>query len=349
MHTSVVLVTTNDSHAGMVRILLGDISFYHCRSEEEAQAFCRAHKVDAALVLHDLPALDAHALFAALSRQQPDLAGIMLVAEKPDVSVLQEAMLTGFSGVVAVPDAAEILPDMVRQTLQRLRARREHLRLSSLLAQHVRPDVVDRFVLRQENNQGAGVIAEDVALFADIHNFTRLVQHAELAQVCDFLHDFYRIVLESVFARQGALAAFMGDAALAVFGAPFPLENTGLAAVKAAWSIREQFMELREQWRLQSEIFAGIDLGIGVTAGTLFVGNIGHGERINYTVIGNPVNFAQRLAGESVNGAVYVTRAVSAAIVSDFTVTDLGLFQLRGVEGKLSVFSASRVGSGKAG
>jgi len=112
-----------------------------------------------------------------------------------------------------------------------------------------------------------------------------------------------------------------------------------LAAVQAAWMIRSRFRELQARWLVQSIEFAKVDLGVAVTCGPLFIGNIGSDQRLDYTVIGNAVNFAQRLAAESTECCIYITQQVRDAVESDFSVTPLGDMQLRGVEKTISVYA----------
>ena len=82
----------------------------------------------------------------------------------------------------------------------------------------------------------------------------------------------------------------------------------------------------------QSEDFQRVDLGIAVTSGTVFLGNIGSTRRLDYTVIGNEVNIAQRLAAEASDCRIYATDAVCREIADWFEVEELGEIQLRGVE-----------------
>jgi adenylate cyclase len=103
-------------------------------------------------------------------------------------------------------------------------------------------------------------------------------------------------------------------------------------------AIKARFAALREQWIDRSENFRGVDLGIAVTSGTVFLGNIGSTKRLDYTVIGNEVNIAQRLAAEASACRVYATAAVCREIAGSFDVEALGEIQLRGVEKKTRAF-----------
>ena len=99
------------------------------------------------------------------------------------------------------------------------------------------------------------------------------------------LNDFFRIVVSAVDDHHGLINKFQGDAALAVFGAPLALDGAASAALATARRLRDQLRRLPM-----------VDFGIGVSAGPVFAGNIGAEKRYEYTVVGDAVNEAARLA-----------------------------------------------------
>jgi adenylate cyclase len=104
-------------------------------------------------------------------------------------------------------------------------------------------------------------------------------------EVAEVLNDFFRIVVGAVDERNGLINKFQGDAALAVFGAPLPADDAASAALATARSLRGLLRRLPV-----------VDFGIGVSAGPVFAGNIGAENRYEYTVVGDAVNEAARLA-----------------------------------------------------
>jgi len=211
-------------------------------------------------------------------------------------------------------------------------------RMRTLFEQYVAPEVAELLIAQNSDLMGLGEIKEVTILFADIRNFTRLVQHIDLQVLRSFLNAFFQFFTEEVFQHRGTVDKFMGDAVLAVFGAPVKLEQPSLAAARAARAIKARFTALRDQWTGQCPEFKGVDLGIAVTRGTVFLGNIGSARRLDYTVIGNEVNIAQRLATESSSCRIFTTDAVRLEIDGLFEITELGEMQLRGVEKKIRVF-----------
>ena len=159
---------------------------------------------------------------------------------------------------------------------------RERDQLRDLFGRHVGEEVVRRAV---EDNESLSGDERDVAvLFIDLVGSTQLTSTREPHEVAVVLNEFFQIVVAAVDERRGLINKFQGDAALAVFGAPLRTDDPATAALVTA---RALGVELR---RLP------VDFGIGVSAGPVFAGNIGAENRYEYTVVGDAVNEAARLA-----------------------------------------------------
>jgi len=159
----------------------------------------------------------------------------------------------------------------------------ERDRLRDLFGRHVGADVARRAA--SETGSSDGEVREAAVLFVDLVGSTRLAQTHSPAEVAEVLNHFFQIVVAAVDERHGLINKFQGDAVLAVFGAPLLNDR---AASDALTTVRALQAALR---RLPL-----VDFGIGVSAGPVFAGNIGAEHRYEYTVIGDAVNEAARLA-----------------------------------------------------
>jgi class 3 adenylate cyclase len=159
---------------------------------------------------------------------------------------------------------------------------REREQLRDLFGRHVGEEVVRRAV--DENESLSGDERDVAVLFVDLVGSTQLASKREPHEVAEILNEFFRIVVAEVDAHHGLINKFQGDAALAVFGAPLRMSDPAASALATA---RMLGIELR---RLP------VDFGIGVSAGPVFAGNIGAENRYEYTVVGDAVNEAARLA-----------------------------------------------------
>jgi adenylate cyclase len=123
-------------------------------------------------------------------------------------------------------------------------------------------------------------------LFVDITGSTRLAAERDPEEVVALLNRFLGEVVEAVERHGGWINKFQGDAALAVFGAPVPVEDAAGCCLRAARALCERLRETVPE----------LDFGIGVAAGEAVAGHIGAESRLEYTVIGDPVNEAARLS-----------------------------------------------------
>lgn len=162
----------------------------------------------------------------------------------------------------------------------------ERDRLRDLFGRHVGSDVALRAVA--DSQSLSGDVREVAILFIDLVGSTQLAQTHSPAQVAEVLNHFFRIVVAAVDERHGLINKFQGDAALAVFGAPLPTTGSASDALATARALGVPLRQLPL-----------VDFGIGVSAGLVFAGNIGAEHRYEYTVIGDPVNEAARLADKA--------------------------------------------------
>lgn len=218
----------------------------------------------------------------------------------------------------------------------------EKTRTRTLLQQYVAPEVADMLISSGQDLVGIGEIKKVTIFFADIRESTTLVQNLSLEQLRAFLNEFFQIFTETIFQSRGTVDKFMGDAVLAIFGAPIEIDNQNLAAVRAAMDIRQQFERLRLRWVARHEDFSIIDVAIGITCGEVFLGNVGSSQRFDYTVLGIPVNVAQRIAAASPSGNIHITDEVRRDVERFFDISEIGSMRLRGVHNPVQVYSVDR-------
>jgi adenylate cyclase len=160
---------------------------------------------------------------------------------------------------------------------------REREQLRDLFGRHVGVDVARRAL---EHGVQLGGEQRDVAvLYIDIVGSTKIAGRMPPVEVVELLNRFFATVIDVVEAEGGSINKFAGDAALAIFGAPVPLETRHACALDAARLLAR---------RVADEV-PEVDFGIGVASGNAVAGNVGGTSRFEYTVIGDPVNEAARL------------------------------------------------------
>lgn len=209
---------------------------------------------------------------------------------------------------------------LVLQNTRVLAAHRQELdqkkhelnRLRNMFTSMVAPEVI-AFI---EKNPGGIVLGgkkQKVAvLFADIRDFTELASDITPEKTIELLNKFFSVVTEIVIKSRGTLDKFMGDAAMALYGTPVPLEDPVKAAVSAALEIQKEIAKMMPQW-----VAAGLPkygVGIGINFQDVVVGNVGSQRLSNFTAIGDGVNVASRLCAIAKAGEILVTESCFTAL-----------------------------------
>ncbi|MBD2161364.1 GAF domain-containing protein [Limnothrix sp. FACHB-1083] len=168
-------------------------------------------------------------------------------------------------------------------------------RLKATMSRYMTPEVAERAV-----ELGADMLTgerKDVTiLFCDIRGYTSLAEALDATEVVALLNQYFETMVEAIFDRKGTLDKFIGDALMAVFGAPLPLEEDH------AWLAVLTALDMRDRLKVFNRALVATDrpplrVGIGISSGEVIVGNIGSRRRMDYTAIGDAVNVSSRLEG----------------------------------------------------
>lgn len=182
---------------------------------------------------------------------------------------------------------------------------REKERLRSVFRRYVSPPVVEQ-VLEGGGDFGAPVERDVVVLFADLRGYTSLTEGMEPRVLVEqVLNRYFTAMTEVLYRHQGAIDKFLGDGIIGVFGIPIAQEDDVQKSLIAAVDLQRAFAELRQTW--QSRLGLNIGMGIGMGYGRAIVGNIGSTQRLDYTLIGDVVNTANRLCSVAGPGQIIVS------------------------------------------
>ncbi|HBL11460.1 MAG TPA: adenylate cyclase [Cyanobacteria bacterium UBA11162] len=161
--------------------------------------------------------------------------------------------------------------------------------------------------LREEGNLEI-VDTEVTALFADISNFTKMSSQMEPRQVIEMLNEYFQIMVEEiVFPYEGTLEKYIGDALLAVWGAPYQKPNDVDRAVRAAIQMQWAVYRLNRNWVKQRK--RPIQIHIGLNTGKVAAGNIGSAQLIQYATIGDTTNVSSRICSLAKAGEILISQS----------------------------------------
>jgi adenylate cyclase len=162
---------------------------------------------------------------------------------------------------------------------------------------YVPPAVVDEILADTSKLRLGGEKRDLTVLFSDIRGFTSMSEALEPEDLVKLLNAYFTEMTDQVFAHKGSLDKYIGDAIMAVFGAPVAQPEHARLACRAALDMVAALEGLQAQWRRDG--LPAIEIGIGINTGPVIVGNMGSVSRFNYTVVGDAVNLASRM--ESLN------------------------------------------------
>jgi len=216
----------------------------------------------------------------------------------------------------------------------------EKLRRKKVLStfkKYVAPQIVDKLAKDGEFELKLGGEKRTIAvLFVDIRGFTPMSESLRPEQVVSILNEYLALTTASVLDHEGTLDKFIGDATMAVFNAPFDLDDYVYKAILTALAIRDGSDKLAE--RLQEQFGKTISYGIGVNFGEAVVGNIGCEFRMDYTAIGDTVNTAARLESRAKAGEILISEAVYHEVESRIDAEPVGEMELKGKSKPVQVY-----------
>ena len=212
----------------------------------------------------------------------------------------------------------------------------------SAFKKYVAPQVVDEISKQGDFKIVLGGESREIAvLFIDIRGFTPMSESLEPEQVVEILNEYLQLTTESIFKNGGTLDKFIGDATMAVFNAPFDLDDYIYRAVCTARDIAAGSQELEE--KLMKRFGKTVSFGIGVNCGRAVVGNIGCDFRMDYTAIGDTVNTAARLESNAKKGQILISEYVYEAVKDRVEVTEIGEIPLKGKSKGVFVYQLDKV------
>jgi class 3 adenylate cyclase len=214
------------------------------------------------------------------------------------------------------------------------------LRRTEELRRYVSPQVADAIVVEGSRLTLTPTRRNLSILVSDIRGFTEMAERMEPEELVDALNQYFTALTEVIFSHGGTLDKYLGDGILAFFGDPIPFEDHAERAVAAAFGTQEVLERLRSKWMLKYD--EELTVGIGISTGYVTVGNIGSEDRIEYTVIGNHVNVASRLANSALPGQILVTDRTMAAVKDYVVGTEVEEMTLKGVQRPVRIFEITQ-------
>ncbi len=245
------------------------------------------------------------------------------------------------------PILATTLGIMLMSTVNYLREERQRREIRTAFGQYVSPDLVEELSRNQDALTLGGETRDLTLLFSDVRGFTAIAEQFkdDPEGLTALMNEFLTALSNGILETEGTIDKFMGDAVMAFWNAPLDNEHHPEAACQSALKMIQSVKDLNVQRKAAAEA-AGVDhlplnVGIGINSGPCVVGNMGSDNRFDYTALGDPVNVASRLEGQSRYYGLPVILGFSTAqfVMGTLAVIEIDMVRVVGKELPENIFA----------
>lgn len=237
------------------------------------------------------------------------------------------------------PAAAIILGYMSQTAYRFFTEERKAREIRRMFSNYVAKRIVDELIRDPSKAKLGGERREITVLFSDIRGFTSFSEKHQPEEVVSLLNEYLGAMTEIVFEHEGTLDKFVGDAVMALWGAPVGQPDHAERAVRCGLAMIARLRGLQEKWSAEGK--QAVDIGIGINTGDMVVGNMGaEGKKMDYTVIGDNVNLAARLEGltRKYNNHIIISEFTYERVKDIVRVNELGTETVKGREQPVRVY-----------
>jgi adenylate cyclase len=215
---------------------------------------------------------------------------------------------------------------------------RERLRIRKTFQSYVAPEVVNE-ILDHPDRLGLGGDRRTLTiLFSDIRGFTSIAETTEPEVLVELLHGFLDPMSEIIVEHGGTIDKYIGDAIMALFGAPIEKPLHAVMACRTALAMVEKLKNLSIEWQSQGRPL--LRMGVGINSGEAVVGNMGSRRLFDYTAIGDNVNLASRLEGlnKYYNTEILISKATAESLDEGFVFREIDFVMVKGKKEPLVIY-----------
>ncbi|RMF10446.1 MAG: adenylate/guanylate cyclase domain-containing protein [Candidatus Neomarinimicrobiota bacterium] len=182
--------------------------------------------------------------------------------------------------------------------------------LKSTFGAYISPELIDQMYEQKQEPKLGGDSGIKTAYFTDIQSFSSFSELLTAAQLVELLNEYLTVMTDVLLQEGGTLDKYEGDAIVAFFGAPLPMEDHAYRACLTALGMQRELGRLRKKWEEEGEkwpeLVHNMRMRIGINSGEIVTGNMGSRTRMNYTMMGDVVNTAARLEASGKQYGIYI-------------------------------------------
>lgn len=303
--------------------------FIFAKNGEEALVKVQEHP-DLDIILSDInmPVMDGLTLLSRLPEANPMLKAVV-VSAYGDMQNIRTAMNRGAFDFICKPVDFIDLDVTMEKTILHVKQMQETLKAikeNNILKMYVDENVLNFMAHKEfETSLLKNELVEASVLFVDVCGFTAITEQSPANDVVKLLNGLFDKIVKEIIAQGGHVDKFMGDAVMAVFRDKYHLDR----AIDAALSIKEKLND--KEGIIEENNKYTPEIAIGINSGEMISGNIGSEtlKRLDYTVIGDSVNLAQRLQSVAKPGQIVITEEVYIKVKESFNCELIGTVTLK--------------------
>ena len=316
-------------------------------SGEEALVALEQSDVDVVLLDLMMPGMDGREVLRRM-KEHPDWRAtpVIVISGQQDMDGIIECIEAGADDYLFKPFNQVLLQARIKAGIERKRwhDREEQYRqqlernekfIRATFGRYLSDEIVTDILERPEGLELGGDLREVTIMMSDIRGFTTLSERLAPAQVVTMLNRYLGVMTDIIMAHQGTIDEFIGDAILAVFGAPQHREDDADRAARCALAMQSAMDEINAQ--NEAEGLPRIKTGIALNTGDVIAGNIGSERRSKYGFVGHPMNVTSRIEDLSAGGEILVSDSTLDKLTIDLEVSDRRELKVKGIDQSIIV------------
>ena len=216
---------------------------------------------------------------------------------------------------------------------------RERKKIKGAFTHYVSSSVVNEMLKHPEKLKLGGERKELTVLFSDIKAFTTIAETVTPEELVSLLNEYLTVMTDVVFKYDGTLDKYIGDAIMALYGAPLDIPDHPRKACLSALEMMKELKRLNEEWINQGK--QPVDIRIGINTGFMLVGNMGSKQRFDFTAMGDSVNLGSRLEGanKSYRTNIIIGESTYQSVKDEFVCMELDAVRVKGKTRPVRIYS----------
>jgi class 3 adenylate cyclase len=294
-----------------------------------------------------MPGMDGREVLRRM-KEHPDWRAtpVIVISGQQDMDGIIECIEAGADDYLFKPFNQVLLQARIKAGIERKRwhDREEQYRqqlernekfIRATFGRYLSDEIVTDILERPEGLELGGDLREVTIMMSDIRGFTTLSERLAPAQVVTMLNRYLGVMTDIIMAHQGTIDEFIGDAILAVFGAPQHREDDADRAARCAMAMQSAMEEINVQ--NEAEGLPRIKTGIALNTGDVIAGNIGSERRSKYGFVGHPMNVTSRIEDLSAGGEILVSDSTLEKLTIDVLASDRRELKVKGIDQSIIV------------